>query len=88
MFTQSMYFRVSVIQNEVRDLANVSCEVPARDPSHTFRMTRSFGQTAILSPYYLWSLTGLFMNICVNINSIANLFLNINTHERPINFRE
>ena len=28
------------------------------------------------------------MNICVNINSIAKLFLNINTHERPINFRE
>ena len=43
MFTQSMYFRVSVIQNEVKDLTNVSCEVPARDPSHTFRMTRSFG---------------------------------------------
>ena len=31
MFTQSMYFRVSVIQNEVKDLANVSCEVPTRD---------------------------------------------------------
>ena len=28
MFTQSMYFRVSVIQNEVKDLTNVSCEVP------------------------------------------------------------
>ena len=32
MFTQSMYFRVSVIQNEVKDLTNISYEVPARDP--------------------------------------------------------
>ena len=42
MFTQSMYFRVSVIQNEVKDLANVSCEVPARDPSRSFRMTKLY----------------------------------------------
>ena len=79
MFTQSMYFRVSVIQNEVKDLANVSCEVPARDP---------LGKPL----YYLLIIYGhlraLFTNICVNINNIAKLFLNINTHERPINFRE
>ena len=49
MFTQSCDFSVSVIQNEVKDLVNVSCEVPARDPSLRSGWQKSLGKLL----YYL-----------------------------------